>query len=256
MKYLEKSGRTELKSSVKVGMVVGLVGSIIIGLILWGGIVLLKGSSDSVGKLWESIASIAGLILLSTFIFWMMKHGKNVSAEVKTQVDGKVSRTGVLGLAAVVVLREGVEITLFAFSLVNERAYIIGILIGVIIAGILAYLIFLSLVKINLGLLFTVTLAYLILQAGYLLGYSIHEFLSAMKSIGRMEPDSSILIKVFNFQDTVLDHKTGGLGIPLNILIGWYSRPEWIQLILHYGYVVGMMIVWRQVRRKQAAEKP
>ena len=247
LKYLDKSGRGDLKTSVKIGMAAGLGGSVLIGLALWGAALLLDRSSDNLGKLWESIASLGGLILLSTFIFWMMKHGKTVATDVRNQVDARVSRWGLMGLALVVVLREGVEIALFAFSAVNEQAYIVGIALGVLVSALLAYLIFLSLVRVNLGILFTVTLVYLVLQAGYLLGYSVHEFLSAMKGLDRIASDSGLFVKAFDFQDTLLDHKTGALGIPLNVLIGWYSRPEWIQLVLHYGYVAGMFLLWRRI---------
>ena len=254
MKYLEKSGRMDLKASVKIGMAAGLGGSLIIGLALWGATALLKGSSENVGKLWESVASIGGLALLSTFIFWMMKHGKTVEMEVRNQVDANISKWGVMGLATVVVLREGVEIALFAFSSVNEGAYVIGVFAGVAVSAVLAYLIFLSLVRVNLGILFTITLGYLVLQAGYLFGYSVHEFLSAMKGAGRIASDSAIYVKVFNFQNTLLDHKTGVLGIILNILVGWYSRPEWIQLVLHYGYVVAMLLLWNRTKRNQKTD--
>ena len=252
MKYLEKIGREDLKRPVKLGMGIGLGGSLIIGLILWGAIRVLEGSSDNVGKLWESIASIAGLVLLSTFIFWMMKHGKTVSHDVQKQVTAKVSKTGIVLLATVVVLREGVEISLFAFSSVNEQPYVIGIAVGVIVSAAFAYLVFLSLIRVNLSVLFSITLAYLVLQAGYLLGYSVHEFLSAMKGLGKISTDSVVYLKVFNFADTILDHKTGALGIPLNVVVGWYSRPEWIQLVLHYGYVVSMLLLWRLTIIRQA----
>ncbi len=251
MKYLEKIGRNDLKRSVKLGMGIGVGGSLLIGLILWAVISLMEGSSENVGKLWESVASIAGLALLSTFIFWMMKHGKTVSSDVQKQVSAKVSRTGIITLATVVVLREGVEISLFAFSSVNEQPYVIGIAIGVIVSAVLAYLVFLSLIRVNISVLFTITLAYLVLQAGYLLGYSVHEFLSAMKGLGKIAADSGIYLKVFNFADTILDHKTGVLGVPLNVIVGWYSRPEWIQLVLHYGYVIGMLLVWRVTAIRQ-----
>jgi high-affinity iron transporter len=255
MKYLEKIGRDDLKRAVKLGMGFGVGGSLLIGLILWGSIRILEGSSENVGKLWESAASIAGLALLSTFIFWMMKHGKTVSSEVQKQVAAKVSRTGITTLATVVVLREGVEISLFAFSSVNEQPYVIGVAIGVIVSAVLAYLVFLSLIRVNLTVIFSVTLAYLVLQAGYLLGYSVHEFLSAMKGLGKIAADSKIYLKAFNFADTVLDHKTGALGVPLNVIVGWYSRPEWIQLALHYGYVLGMLLVWRATSIRQTLKR-
>ena len=251
MKYLEKIGREDLKRSVKLGMGFGQGGSLLIGLILWGAIRVLGGSSDSVGKLWESVASIAGLIQLSTFVFWMMKHGKSFDHDVQRQVAAKVSKTGIFTLATVIVLREGVEISLFAFSSVNQQPYVIGIAIGVIVSAALAYLVFLSLIRVNLAVLFTITLAYLVLQAGYLLGYSVHEFLSAMKGLGKILADSKIYLKAFNLADTILDHKTGALGVPLNVIVGWYSRPEWIQLILHYGYVAGMLCLWRVTAVRQ-----
>lgn len=255
MKYLEKTGREELKRSVKVGMGIGIGGSLIIGLALWGFVRLLGGSSDNVGKLWEAVASMAGLVLLSTFIYWMMKHGRTITADVQSQVDAKISKAGIITLVTVIVLREGVEISLFAFSSVNEQTYVIGIAIGLVVAAVLAYLIYLSLVRVNLSTVFSITLAYLILQAGYLLGYSVHEFLSAMKGLGRIAAESAVYTKAFNLGDTVLDHKSGAVGVPLNVLIGWYSRPEWIQLALHYGYVAAMFILWRIVagRQKTAA---
>lgn len=251
MKYLEKSGRSELKSAVRIGLSAGLVGSVLIGLILWGLSNLVQGTSENIGKLWESVASMAGLLLLSTFIYWMMKHGRTVSSEVRSQVDSRISKWGIIGLATVVVLREGVEIALFAFSSVNERIYMIGVFAGVAASAILAVLIYLSLVKINLSVLFTVTLGYLVLQAGYLFGYSVHEFLSAMKGLNRIAPESLIYSKAFNLADTVLDHKTGAVGVVLNILVGWYSRPEWLQLILHYTYVATMLFLWRYTLVKQ-----
>jgi high-affinity iron transporter len=254
MKYLEKIGRKDLKNPVKVGMGIGIIGSVVVGVLLWGGIKLLDGSGEYAGKLWEALASIAGLILLSTFIYWMMKHGKTVVKDVQEQVDAKVSSAGVTALAAVVVLREGVEISLFAFSSVNEQAYVIGTLVGVVVAAILSYLIFLSLIRLNLSALFTITLAYLVLQAGYLLGYSVHEFLSAMKGLGKIASDSGFYAKAFNLGGTILDHKSGALGVPLNVLIGWYSRPEWIQAILQVGYVIGMLLLWKAVVRRQARE--
>ena len=244
LKYLEKIDRPDLEKPVKLGMLIGIAGSVVIGLAIWGAVALLKGSSENIGKLWESVASIAGLALLSTFIFWMMKHGKTMTTDVQRQVAAKVSRTGIGSLAAVVVLREGVEISLFAFSSAGEEAYVIGVVIGVALAAVLAYLIFRSLVRVNLAALFTITLGYLVLQAGYLLGYAVHEFLSALKDLGTTDSGSWVYVKAFNLADTVLDHKTGALGVPLNVLLGWYSRPEWVQACLHYGYVAAMLILW------------
>ena len=249
MRFLVKVGRTDLRRSVRTGLIAGLIGSAGIGVALWGVTVLVGGAGGTVGKIWESTASLAGLLLLSTFVYWMMKHGKTVVEDVQNQVDSNLTKWGVLGLSTVVVLREGAEIALFAFSSVSRQSYVIGIFAGVLGAALLAYLISRSLVRVNLSVLFTLTLIYLILQAGYLLGYAVHELISALSVTGAISSDSALLVKVFNFQGSVLDHKAGAIGIALNVLIGWYSRPEWIPFILHYAYVVVMFVLWSRLFR-------
>ncbi|MBI9100609.1 MAG: FTR1 family protein [Spirochaetaceae bacterium] len=250
IEYLNKIKRSELKRSIQIGMFSGIVGSAVIGLALWGLTVLIGQSGGTVAKLWESLASLLALVFLSTFIYWMMNHGRNIVKEVRSSMDTKLSSIGLMIMAAVMVLREGVEIALFAFTSVNKGSYIGGILIGLLISAVMAYLIYKSLVKVNLALIFNITLGYLILQAGYLLGYSIHEFLSASKTLELISPDSSLFVKLYNFQGTVLDHKTGILGVPLNILIGWYSRPERVQFFFQGSYIMMNFLIWSQILRK------
>jgi high-affinity iron transporter len=250
IQYLNKINRSELKKSIQFGMFSGIAGSAIIGLILWGIVIFLGEAGPVVSKLWESLAALLALVFLSTFIYWMMNHGRNMVSEVQTSMKTKLSSAGLMTMAAVMVLREGVEIALFAFTSVNKSSYIIGIFIGLFVSAILAYLVYRSLVKVNLSLIFNITLAYLILQAAYLLGYSIHEFLSASKALELISSDSSILIKLYDFQGTILDHKTGILGVPLNILIGWYSRPERVQFFLQGSYIVVNFLLWSRILKK------
>ena len=181
----------------------------------------------------------------------MMKHGKIVEKEVRNQVSTNLSKWGVLSLATVVVLREEAEIVPFAFASVNQQSYVIGLFAGIGGAVVLAYFIFLSLVRVNLSIIFNITLVYLVLQAGYLFGYSVHEFLSAMKASDDLASDNVLFSKVYNLQNTLLDHKSGAIGIPLNVLFGWYSRPEWIQFILHYSYIIVIFLLWGKLRSKR-----
>ena len=45
LKYLEKIDRPDLEKPVKLGMLIGIAGSVVIGLAIWGAVALLKGSS-------------------------------------------------------------------------------------------------------------------------------------------------------------------------------------------------------------------
>lgn len=254
LEYLNKLNRPDLKRYIQIGMFSGIAGSALIGLLFWRLIRLMGNSENVVSKLWESLASLLALIFLSTFIYWMMKHGKNVVREVHDSMKTKLSAFGLTLMAAIMVLREGVEIALFAFSSVNKESYIAGNLIGIFLSAIMAYLIYKSLFKINLSLIFNITLAYLIIQAGYLLGYSIHEFLSASKTLGIISADSFLLIKAYDLQNTLMDHKTGIIGVPLNILIGWYSRPERVQFFLQGLYIALNFLIWLKILKKTATK--
>ena len=251
LRYLDKIQRNDLKKNVTFGLWAGIGGSVVFGLVLWGITILVGQAGGAVSKLWESGASLLALIFISTFLYWMMKHGKTIVGDVQSEVSKKLSAGGLFALATVMVLREGAEIALFAFTSVDKQVYLIGILIGVLIAAVMAYLINKSLVKVNLAVLFNVTLIYLIFQAAYMLGYSIHEFLSALKSIGSLGEDHMILTKLFNLSGTALDHKVGAIGVPLNILVGWYSKPEVIQFVLQHLYIIGAFVMWKRIRINQ-----
>ena len=50
-----------------------------------------------------------------------------------------------------------------------------------------------------------------------------------------------------------MDHKTGAVGLPLNVTLGWYSKPEWVQFIVQYAYTFLLFGFWysRESRRPQ-----
>jgi len=246
--YLKKSGEVQFVRPVQAGLVAGVFGSFILGGALLGISAFWGSQGEATGKLWESTASLLGLALLSTFLYWMMKHGRSVYQEVHAEIRSHFSRGGLFLISLIMVLREGAEIALFAFSSADKQAYVLGILLGVVAAGILAWLITKALIKVNLKVLFTVTLGYLVLQAAYLLGYGVHELLSALKTLGTLPEDHPLLIKAYQLPG-IWDHKSGLIGLPLNVLVGWYSRPEWLQLVLQLTYLGTMGVLWRTVLR-------
>ncbi|MBI9108483.1 MAG: FTR1 family protein [Spirochaetales bacterium] len=247
LQYLSKINRPELKKNVSSGLLAGIGGSAVFGLILWGISTLMGKEGGAVSKLWESGASLVALIFIATFIYWMIEHGRTITGDVETEVSRNMSSRGLFVLAMVMVLREGAEIVLFTFTAADKQAYLLGTLSGLLIAAVLAVLINRSLVKVRLSVFFNITLAYLILQAGYMLGYSVHEFLSALKTLGYLGGDSLVLTKMFDFSETVFNHKSGALGVPLNFLFGWYSKPEVIQFIAQYGFTTAALITWTRI---------
>ena len=245
LRFLDKVDRKELKKSVNIGVGLGVSISLIAGSILY---LISKGigNIDRIAKLWESGASLIALALVTTFIIWMIKHGANMVGQVEGSVAKNLSKMGIVFISAMMVAREGVEIAIFTFA---GKYSLISITCGIALSLVFTMLIFYSLVKVSLKTIFNVTLIYLILQAGFLLGYGIHEGLSALKDIGYISIDSIILSKVFDLSNTILNHKEGALGLPLYVLVGWYSKPEWVQFIAQYGYTSLMFLLWYKIRR-------
>lgn len=246
LQYLSQTNKNEYKKFVYNGTMAGVLASFVIGGLLFAVSSAIQ-KTEEIAKIWESGASIVALIFVTTFIYWMIKHGSNMVVEVQNQVKQSFSKAGLFSVAFIMVVREGSEIAIFTFA---GQYTLASIGLGISLALILSVLIYKSMVKINLRILFNITLVYLILQAGFLLGYAVHEGLSALKALSVISGDNFIFTKAFDLSGTVFNHKEGVLGIPLYVLFGWYSKPEWIQLILHYGYIVGMTLVWKNLRKK------
>lgn len=244
LKFLDKSKNNTLKKNVWYGLYAGIGVSLVFGAILMG-ISSLMGGIDATAKLWESIASFIAVVLITTFIIWMINHGSKIKRHIEGKAALNLSKKGIFMIALFMVAREGVEIVLFQFA---GKYSVLSILMGVTISICLVTLMYYSLVKIRIQTIFNVTLIYLILQAGFLMGYSIHEGLSASKELGMIAGDHPIFTKSFDLSATMLNHKEGIVGIPLYVGIGWYSKPEWIQFILQY--VLTGSLFWYWYRRK------
>ena len=240
LEYIKKIEQTHLKNKVWQGVITGIVISLVLGVLL-NYLSIYLGGVDTLTKVWESLASLIALLLVTTFIFWMIRHGHNIVSEVKEQVRNNLSALGLFLISFIIVAREGTEIAIFTFAGKYSYTYVS---LGILASLILTILIFYSLVKINLGLLFKLTLAYLILQAGFLLGYTFHEGFSALKSYGIISPDNVIYIKAFDLSKTILSHKDGAIGIAFYVLFGWYSKPEWLQFIIQHTYILAMFGFW------------
>lgn len=239
--FLGKAGRRDLLGSVLFGAISGAGASVFLGIGLGYFASYLRGAG-TVSKLWESGASLVAIVLVTTLILWMIRHSSDMKGSVERDALKNFSGAGIFFVSFVIVAREGVEIALFSFA----GKYGIGSIgIGLLASLILAILIFFSLVRVPLGTIFRLTLGYLILQAGFLLGYGIHEGLSASKDLGLISPGNPVFLKAFDLSGTLFDHEEGALGVPLYVLFGWYSRPEIVQFLAHAGYVISLFIYWR-----------
>lgn len=251
-KFLDKTDNNNLRKHVWQGMSAGVLASLILGILLmW--VSSFIGGTDATAKLWESAASLIAVVLITFFIIWMIKHGNQIKHHIENKAVMNLTKKGIFLIAFIMVAREGAEIAIFSFA---GKYSILPVLVGLILSIGLVLLIYYSLVKIKLKTIFAITLAYLILQAGFLTGYSIHEGLSASKSLGIIDQTNPVFTKAFDLSETALYHKEGVIGLPFYVIFGWYSKPEWIQFIIQYSYTLLLFGYWysrKAIRHKHSA---
>jgi len=251
LRYLTTIGEDRLKGKAYMGGLTGIIGSCLLGLFLFL-VANALGGVNTLAKLWESGASFIALILVTTFIVWMIRFGSQMTANVHEQVSQNLSAAGVFFIAFAMVMREGTEIAVFSFAGKYSTS---AVFVGIGVSLVVAFFIYHSLIKVRIDLIFRITLVYLILQAGFLLGYAVHEGLSALKGYSILTGEGLIFTKAFNFSNTIFNHKNGFVGLPLNVLLGWYSKPEWVQLVVQYSYTAGIFIFWFLHAKKQSKAK-
>ncbi|HEY5138425.1 MAG TPA: hypothetical protein VIJ25_03785, partial [Methylococcales bacterium] len=83
-----------------------------------------------------------------------------------------------------------------------------------------------------------------------MLGNVFHEGLSAMNALGYLNDGSPFLAKIFDLSGTILNHENGILGLPLNIIFGWASDPQWLQFIAQYAFTAYLFIMWVKENRR------
>ncbi|MDP2743709.1 MAG: FTR1 family protein [Dehalococcoidia bacterium] len=238
--YLSRSGRGVFKRSVWYGVYAAVAASLALGAVVW----LVYGTvSKETQVLFEGIAALVAVAVLSSMIYWMATHGKVLREEIEQKLESISFKTGAaLGLALfsfIVVVREGIETVLFLtpFLVQDAPATLLGFGAGLVSALILSYAIFKVGMTINLRRFFYFTSILLILLAGGLTGYGVHELLDYGKLV---KVDTGWLGSAaysLNIPAESIWHHKGIVGSILNVMLGYTVKAEWARVIVHVLYL-------------------
>ncbi len=180
--YLSKIGQRPLHRYVYLGSGIAFAASVI-GAAMFA---LFVGEfTGTAEQLFEGIAALVAVVVLTTMILWMMKAAKNIRMHVEQRIDTLVSRrqtTGLASLAFIAVFREGVETVLFMAGLAGAATtadIVAGVGVGILFAAFLGFLLFRASWKVNLKRFFQVTGVFLIVIAAGLFQFGVHELQEA-----------------------------------------------------------------------------
>jgi len=238
--YLAKTGnkRHFPKIFLGAGLAIGL--SILLGV----GIYVTVGSfQEPYEQLFEAATLILAAGVVTWMLFWMRRQARSVRGELHAAVDRALddgSAIALAFLAFVAVIREGVETSLFLVGQVasasaegGEMWVVIGAIIGLLIAAVIAVGFYHGSRRLNLATFFRWTGVALVFIAAGLLSHAVHELIE----IGVITVGTQTLFDL----SSILPHDEEGgslLGQFLAALFGYTSTPEVTTFVVWLSYVV------------------
>jgi high-affinity iron transporter len=245
--YLHKIDRRDVLPRLWIGIAGAVLLSLIVGAVLTFGPSTLSFQAQ---EILGGTLSIVAVGMVTWMTFWMARHARGMSAALRADVDRAVTRSAaalvVLGIVSVG--REGVETALFVWASVNAGANAalgtLGAVIGILLAVVLAYLIYRGLVRINLARFFFWTGIVLIVVAAGVLAYGVGDLQEAGVLPG-------ITATAFDVSSVI--SPTSWYGALLAGVFNFTPAPTVLQVVVWLVYVVTTLVLFLQVSRPRAA---
>jgi high-affinity iron transporter len=252
--YLKKLDKVIYTKYLLLGGVIAVIVSLMLGI----GTYYTKMFVGLEKELMEAIAAFIAVPVLTYVVYWMLGRGSRIREEIRQkviEVSDRVkysSRTyapviAFAGLGFLVVFREGLETVLFMlpFIIGSPLDTILGIFVGLTLASAIGYGVARGAVRLNLRRFFLVTSILLVLIAGGLLGYGVHELMEYYEDQGidfglLGEPLYDLGIASTN----PLSHK-GVIGSIFAVLFGYTTKMEILRALIQIPYsVIGVLTIY------------
>ncbi|MGY5766478.1 iron uptake transporter permease EfeU [Brachybacterium sp. DNPG3] len=246
--YLVKSGRRDVLPKLWAGVVLAALVPLVVGAILtWGPKTLTFQAQEILG----GTLSLIAVALTTGMIFWMSKNARSMKHRLESDLEKALESGtgwGVVLIAAMAVGREGVETALILWatvkSSIESSVYVTtaGIVTGFAVAIVLGVLIYRGALRLNLGVFFTWTGAFLILVAAGITAYGIGDFQEAgvLPGITHRAWDLSGLLPATS-------SPIYWLYVLLNAMFQVNVNPTVLQVVAWFAYIVpvGALLVRR-----------
>src|SRR6187431_1916833 len=240
--YLVKTERSDLLPRIWLGVGIAVAVSLGFGFALfYGPRSLTFEAQEAIG----GILSIVAVGLVTWMIFWMARAARSLSGELRGQIDDAVEGPwwGLVLVAIFAVGREGLETALFLWSATEAVSRdtdstwqpLVGAGLGIATAVVLAYLLYRGAISINLSTFFTWTGGFLILVAGGVLSYGVHDLQEAgvLPGLNNLAWDVSAAVPPSSIHGTFL-----------KAIFNFSAQTTVLEAVVYFAYLVPVMFIF------------
>ena len=246
--YLNRIGRRDHFRDVFAGVGAALILATAGGVVAYNLIRSYDGSR--VQTIFETATYLVAVAVLTYMTFWMRRHARSISSELKARTDAALdsrARWGLGLLAFQAVGREGLETVIFTLAIVfstSAAGALGGAVIGLACSLGIAFMIYKAGHKINLGRFFTVIGVLLMIFAAGLLADSIEN----LQQLGWLP-----VLNTPMWHSASLLSEGSAVGDVLHSFFGYSDAPTPLQLLAYVAYLAVAVVIYLGVRSKLAA---
>lgn len=266
--YLKKAQQTRLNPWVFAGIGVGILGSVLVG-VLFGSVMAALATSNQiyapvVKQLLEGIFGVVAIILLSWMLIWMTQQARQIKGEVEGAIGAALNSDragwGVFGLVTIAVLREGFETVVF-IAAQFQQGWIpaLGAIAGLLGATGIGILLFQLGVKINLRQFFQGMGVLLLLIVSGLVVSALRHFDQAASLFSQLSdtnlcfstPSCILGAQIWDLSPVLPDRQFPGI-----LLKAFFGYTQTLYAVQAIAYLVFLGIIGSLYWRSIAGIKP
>jgi len=242
--YVMKIERRDVLGRIWLGVALAVLLALGLGALLTFGT---YGLSFEAQEIIGGGLSIIAAGFVTWMIFWMLRTARTLGSNLRADVSNSLGGAG-WGLVLVAFLavgREGIETALFLWAAVQATGStslpLAGASLGIVVAVALGYFIYRGVLRINLSRFFGWTGVLLIIVAGGVLSYGIHDL-----------QEAGVLPGLYNlaFDVSATIPPSSWYGALLRGTVNFSPATTWLEAIVWIGYVVPTLVIFiRAIRR-------
>jgi len=239
---------THQARAIWTGVGLAILGSLVAGVTVY---LTIHAYADTLlQQVFETVAYLVAVVLLTTMTFWMQKHSRSMKKEITIKASAAGSGFALGLLAFTTVGREGVETAFFTLAFAfqtNGLLLLLGALLGLLAALALCFLIYRLGYKLDYRIFFRVMGLLLLIFAAGLLGDAVQN----MQGLGWLPFGTTPLWNTSH----ILSENTA-IGDILHSFIGYSEEPTVLQGLLYSAYILiaGSIFAW--MTRKPGTGSP